>query len=59
MAALGSPTLMLPVVGEVTEGTLCTVGGVLGGLGVGLVGREAGKAAGVTAYDFVTTFRWE
>ena len=59
LAALGSPTLMLPVVGEVTEGTLCTVGGVLGGLGVGLVGREAGKAAGVTAYDFVTTFRWE
>jgi hypothetical protein len=59
LVALGSPTLVLPVVGEVTEGTLCVVGGILGGLGVGWVGREAGKTAGETAYDFVTTFRWE
>ncbi len=59
LAALGSPTLLLPVVGEVTEGTLCAVGGILGGLGVGWVGREAGKVGGEAAYDFVTTFRWE
>jgi hypothetical protein len=59
LAALGSPSLALPVVGEVTEGVLCTVGGILGALGVGLVGREAGKAAGETVFDFVTTFRWE
>jgi hypothetical protein len=59
LAALGSPSLALPVVGEVTEGTLCTVGGILGALGVGWVGREAGKAAGETVFDFVTTFRWE
>lgn len=58
-AALGSPTLALPVVGEVTEGTMCAVGGILGGLGVGWVGREAGKATGEAVYDFVTTFRWE
>jgi hypothetical protein len=59
LAALGSPTLVLPVVGEVTEGTLCAVGGLLGGIGVGWVGREAGKAGGEAVYDFVTTFRWE
>lgn len=58
-AALGSPTLLLPVVGEVAEGTLCAVGGILGGLGVGWLGREAGKAGGEAVYDFVTTFRWE
>jgi hypothetical protein len=59
LAALGSPSLVLPVVGEVTEGTLCVVGGILGGLGVGWVGREAGKSTGEAVYDFVTTFRWE
>jgi hypothetical protein len=59
LAALGSPTLLVPVVGEVAEGTLCVVGGLLGGIGVGWLGREAGKAAGEAAYDFVTTFRWE
>jgi hypothetical protein len=59
LAALGSPTLVLPVVGVVTEGTLCAVGGILGGLGVGWAGREIGKAAGEAAYDFVATIRWE
>jgi hypothetical protein len=50
---------VLPVVGVVTEGTLCAVGGILGGLGVGWAGREIGKAAGEAAYDFVATIRWE
>ena len=59
LAALGSPSLAVPVVGPVTEGTLCVVGGILGGLGVGWIGREAGKRAGDAAYDFATTFRWE
>ena len=59
LAALGSPSLVVPVVGEVTEGTLCAVGGILGGIGVGWLGREVGKAGGEAVYDFVTTFRWE
>lgn len=59
LAALGSPSLVLPVVGEVTEGTLCVVGGILGGIGVGWASREAGKVTGEAVYDFVTTFRWE
>ncbi len=59
LAALGSPSLVLPVVGPVATGTLCAVGGILGGLGAGWAGREVGKAAGEGAYDFVTTMRWE
>lgn len=59
LAALGSPSLVLPVVGEVTEGSLCLVGGLLGGLGVGWLGRKAGQATGEAVYDIVTTFRWE
>ena len=46
LAALGSPTLAPPFVGEVAEGTLCVVGGILGGSGVGWAGREAGETAG-------------
>jgi hypothetical protein len=59
LAALGSPTLVVPVVGEVAEGTLCLVGGLLGGLGGGWLSREAGKSVGEAGYDFVTTFRWD
>lgn len=59
LAALGTPTLAVPIFGEVTEGTLCVIGGIFGGLGVGWLGREAGKTAGEATYDFVTTFRWE
>lgn len=59
LAALGSPSLAVPFVGEVTEGTLCLIGGIVGGLGFSWLGREAGKAAGEGAYDFVTRFRWE
>ncbi|HUZ62564.1 MAG TPA: hypothetical protein VMU82_02515 [Acetobacteraceae bacterium] len=45
-AALGSPTLVIPVVGEVTEGGAVLVGGIAGFLFGGWFGWEAGQAAG-------------
>jgi hypothetical protein len=57
-AAFASPSLVLPVVGEVTTGGACFVGGILGGIGVGWLGHRAGSAAGVAAYNFATDFHW-
>jgi hypothetical protein len=60
-AALASPSLVVPVVGEVSTGGACLVGGILGGLGVGWLGRRAGEAAGEGLYDMVnemSEFRW-
>jgi hypothetical protein len=53
-----SPSLAVPVVGEITEGTACLVGGIMGGLGVGWLGRKGGEALGEKGYDFVTEFHW-
>lgn len=60
-ALLASPSLTLPVIGEVTTGGACLVGGMLGGLGVGWLGREAGHWAGQGLYDLVNEvgeFHW-
>ena len=60
-ALLVSPSLTLPVVGEVTTGGACLVGGLLGGLGRGWLGRSAGEGAGAALYDIVnevSEFRW-
>jgi hypothetical protein len=60
-AALASPSLVVPVVGEVSTGGACLVGGILGGLSVGWLGRRAGEAAGEGLYDMVnemSEFRW-
>lgn len=50
-SALFSPSLVLPVVGEVTEGTVCLAGGILGGMGVGWFARKAGRHVGEALYD--------
>jgi len=60
-ASLASPTLVVPLWGEVSTGGACLVGGLLGGLGVGWFGRQLGAAAGEGAYDASTQmsdFRW-
>ncbi len=57
-AALASPTLVVPVFGEIGEGGACLVGGLLGGFGLGAVGGLGGQAAGAAAYDYVTKLRW-
>jgi hypothetical protein len=58
LAAIASPSLVVPIVGEITEGTACLVGGLAGGVGVGWLGRTAGQASGEAIYGFVTSFQW-
>jgi hypothetical protein len=60
-AAIASPSLVLPLVGEVSTGGACLIGGILGGIGIGFVGRKAGEAAGEAAYHLyneVSEFTW-
>lgn len=61
LAMLASPSLTIPLVGEVTTGGACLVGGILGGIGVGWFGRKAGALVGEGLYDIVNEvgeFRW-
>jgi|SRR5579859_714545 len=58
-AGLVSPSLVVPYIGEITAGTACVVGGILGGLGLGWAGRKAGEAIGDKAYDTFTEFHWQ
>lgn len=56
-ASLASPTLIVPIWGEVSEGGACLVGGVFGSLGFGLAGSKLGQTAGENIY-FWTTMNW-
>lgn len=58
LAALASPSLVVPVVGEVSTGTACFVGGVLGGLGVGAIGRWGGERIGEAVYWRLVAWDW-
>src|SRR5262249_58836881 len=57
-AALMSPSLAVPVVGEGVEGGACIVGGLIGGFGFGALGGWGGEAAATAGYDYVTRLRW-
>jgi hypothetical protein len=60
-ASLASPSLVVPLWGEVSTGGACLVGGILGGLGVGWLGRQAGEAAGEGLYEIyneLSAFQW-
>jgi hypothetical protein len=57
-SAAVSPSLVLPVVGEVTTGGACLVGGLVGGLGLGWAGHQLGRQAGENIYNFATQMRW-
>lgn len=58
LAAIASPSLVLPIVGEVTTGGACLVGGIAGGFGAGWIGAILGQWAGEAAYDFSTNLAW-
>lgn len=58
---LASPSLVIPVVGEITTGGACLVGGMFAGLGFGWLGRKAGEHFGEGLYAIVnevSEFRW-
>jgi hypothetical protein len=60
-AALTSPSLVVPIVGAVSTGTACVVGGILGGAGIGFLGQKFGEGAGEGAYHLYTEmseFTW-
>lgn len=58
LAVLASPSLTLPIVGEVTTGGACLIGGIAGGFGAGWVGALLGQWGGEAAHDFVTDLSW-
>lgn len=58
LGALASPSLVVPVVGEVSTGTACFIGGVLGGLGVGAIGRWGGERVGEAVYWHLVGWDW-
>lgn len=58
-ASLASPSLVVPIYGEITTGGACFVGGIIGGLGLGALGAWGGEKAGGAIYDYVTRLTWE
>jgi hypothetical protein len=57
-ASLASPSLVVPVWGEVSEGGACLVGGIFGSLGLGWFGSGLGQTAGENIYSFATQMTW-
>jgi predicted aconitase with swiveling domain len=58
-AALLSPSLILPVIGELGTGGGCLIGGIVGAFGFGAAGAAVGEKAGTKTYDFVTRMEWK
>ena len=58
-ASLASPSLVIPIWGEVTTGGACLIGGLLGGLGVGAMGHKVGSEIGMMIYNDATEFQWQ
>jgi hypothetical protein len=52
-----APTLVIPVIGEITEGAAIVIGGIAGALFFGWAGHEAGKAGGELAWKLLP-IRW-
>jgi hypothetical protein len=58
LAAVASPSLVLPIVGKVTTGGACLVGGIAGGFGAGWLGYVLGQWAGEASHDYATEWLW-
>ncbi|MBU6425452.1 MAG: hypothetical protein KGQ69_03875 [Rhodospirillales bacterium] len=53
-----SPSLTIPIVGEVTEGGACLMGGIITGFGFGLLGSSWGQKSGEDVFSYVTHLHW-
>jgi hypothetical protein len=58
LSVLASPSLSIPIWGEVSTGGACLIGGILGGFGIGALGAWGGEKAGQAAYDYATHVTW-
>jgi hypothetical protein len=59
LASFASPSLIIPIWGEVTEAGACAVGGIVGMLAGGALVGSASSQAGETAYEIGKTyFKW-
>lgn len=56
---LASPSLVVPVIGEITTGGACRVGGIVGGFGGGALGAWAGSSTAEAGFDYVTRLEWK
>jgi len=57
-AALASPSLAVPFIGEITDGGACLTGGIISGFGFGMLGSSWGQKAGEDAYIGATRLHW-
>lgn len=53
-----TPTLVIPVVGEITEGAAILLGGIIGGVYMGWLARGAGESAGAQIWNLVSV-QWK
>jgi hypothetical protein len=56
---LASPSLVVPIVGEVTTGGACLLGGIIGTVGGGAFGRWLGEMGGEAVHDGVGEWQWQ
>ena len=53
-----APTLVIPVVGKITEGGAILIGGIAGALFFGSLGHKGGKSVGVPLWHLATV-QWK
>lgn len=57
-AALAAPSLVVPVVGEISTGTACAIGGIVGGLSVGALVRAGAQHIAERSYWQLVSWEW-
>ena len=58
LASLASPSMVVPLYGQLSTGGACALGGALGAFGGGFLGGWLGETAAAAAYDYATRLEW-